>query len=137
MRSIAAHDRQEAAQDPILVEALDAVDRLLELVARSPRRRGSSWPSGIEAGPEQLAPSDRDLGVRRSASAPCSASENAIAAWRRYRATARITIDLAAGQPGREHQRIETVVLDLAAPSTPRNASGEVVAHRSGRRPDS
>ena len=49
-----AHDGEEAAQDPVLVEALDGVDRLLDLPRDRVRGLGRAVAGGIEARAEQL-----------------------------------------------------------------------------------
>jgi hypothetical protein len=54
-----AHDGEEAAQDPILVEAVDGIDRLLD-IARD-RVRGVAIAGGVEARTEQLHQSRRHV----------------------------------------------------------------------------
>ena len=44
------------------------------------------------------------------------ASENAIPAWRRYLAIARMIVIWRPVRPAREHEAVEAVVLELAAP---------------------
>ncbi len=56
------HDRQEAAQDPVLVEALDGVDRLLDLARRAARPRRRRARRGRSA-PRTADEQDRDLRV--------------------------------------------------------------------------
>ena len=111
-----ADDAEEPAQDPVLVEALDRVDRALELALQRARLRvGILGPRRIEPHPEQLHEPARDVGVREERILLVRLAEGAarLAQVLGDRAQDR---DLARGEPGRDHEPVEAVVLGLAAP---------------------
>ncbi len=111
-----ADDAQEAAQDPILVEALDRVDRGLQLPLERPRLRvGVLEPHRVEPQPEELDEPAGDVGVRGQRVLHVGLAERAsrLAEVLRDRPEDR---DLARGQPRREDETVEAVVLRLAAP---------------------
>ena len=111
-----ADDAQEAAQDPILVEALDGVDRALQLALERPRLRIRVLePRRVEPKPEELDEPARDVGVRRERVLHVVLAERAsrLAEVLRDRAEDR---DLARGQPSREDEAVEAVVLGLPSP---------------------
>ena len=96
-------DAEEATQDPVLVEALDRVDRALQIALERPRLRvGVLEPPRVEAEPEELDEPARDVGVRREGVLHVALAEGAsrLAEVLRDRAKDR---DLACGQPSREH----------------------------------
>ena len=107
-------DRQEAAQDPVLVQALDRVDRLPDLDPQSLCLVVVAG-IGIEPRAEQLDEQRRDVGV---------AEQRALHVRVRERDSGLAQVlgdrahdgDLAARQSGAEHQPVERVVLELAPP---------------------
>ena len=104
---------EEAAQDPVLVEARDRVDRLDDLAVELARivilaRR-------VEAALEQLDERRRDLGMpgERLLHVRVAERDPRLAEVLGDRAE---HDDLAGREPGGEHELVEAVVLDLAAP---------------------
>jgi hypothetical protein len=107
---------EEAAQDPVLVEARDLVEVSLELADErlGPRVRGPP-PARLEAKAKELDQPAGDSGVRGQALLHVRLAEGAarLAQVLGDRAQQR---DLAPGQPGAEDEPVEAVVLDVAVP---------------------
>ncbi len=111
-----ADDAQVAAQDPVLVEARDLVDRGLDLpVERVRLRVGVDEPRRVEAQTEELDEPARDQRMRGQGVLHVGLAEGAagLAQVLRDRPEDR---DLAGGQLRGEDEAVEAVVLGLAAP---------------------
>ncbi len=110
-----AHDGEEAAQDPVLVEALDRVDRLLDLVRDRVRGRRGVLALGGEARAEELHQRGRHarMGEQRLLH---------IALAERHARLPQVARDgpqhgdVAPVEPRAQHQAVEAVALDLAPP---------------------
>ena len=94
----------EAAQDPVLVEALDGVDRLLDLLADRLRLIEIA-PLGVKSGAEQAHQQHRDLGVgnQRALHVGVRERDRRLAQVAGDRADHR---DLASGQPGGKDEAV-------------------------------
>ena len=122
-----AHDRQEAAQDPVLVEAVDGVDRLLDLA------RDVLGPPAV-AGRDRSA---RGTAPRARAATPAMREQRVlhVAVAERDPGLAQVARDgaqhrhLAPVEPGADDQAVEAVLLGLAAPHA-REALVEALADR-------
>ena len=110
-----AQDGEEAAQDPVLVEALDGVDRLLDLPRDRVRCLGRAVAGGIEARAEQLHQRGRHarMGEERPLHVGLAERDPRLPQIARDRPQDR---DVAPAQPCPQHEAVEAVVLDLAAP---------------------
>ena len=129
------HDAQEAAQDAVLVERVDGVDRLLDLAPRTPSAPPRS-PVRVEARVEELARARRATPVcaeQRLLHVAVAERDPGLAQVARDRAQHR---HLAPVEPGAEDQPVEAVELGLAVPDA-REALVEALADRVGvdRRP--
>ena len=109
-----ADHRQEAAQDAVLVEARDGVERLFDL-GRDPLGGVAVVAVGVQAGLEKLDQEPRDVGVcdHRALDVGVREAEPALAQVLGHRANDR---DLPAGQGGGQDQAVEPVILELASP---------------------
>ena len=110
-----AHDRQEVAQDAVLVEALDGVDALLELARDRLRSVVVTRARGVEAGVEQLDERARDVGVGEQRLLHVAVAERG-AGLAQVPGDRTQDGDVAPAQAGAQHQPVETVVLHVAVP---------------------
>ena len=121
-------EAQEAAQDPVVVEARDGVDLLLD-----PRgdvvRLGLAVVASrrVEPDLEEIHELAHDLGVRRQGLLHVGLAERA-AGLAQVLGQGAEHGDLTPGQAGAEHEAVEPVHLDLAAPR-PRERVLECLAH--------
>ena len=110
-----ADDGVEAAQDAILVEARDGVDRLLDLGRARSRRLVAALLRRVEAGAEQGDQLGGDAGVgdQRALHVAVAERDPRLAHVAGDRAQQR---HLARVEAGADDQRVESVLLDVAVP---------------------
>ncbi len=107
------HDGEEAAQDPVLVEAPDGVDRLADLL-RQRLGAGVVTTVGVEPGVKQRHEQARDVGVgeQRPGDVGAGIGDRRLAEVAGDGADDR---DLAAGHPRGQHEAVQPVVLEPPA----------------------
>ena len=111
-----AHDAEEAAQDPVLVQARDAVDRRRELAGERARLRVRVLEADrVEPEPEELDEPAGDGRVRVEGVLHVGLAEGASGLAEVLRDRAQHG-DLPRRQAAREHEPVEAVVLRLVAP---------------------
>ena len=108
-----ADNAQEAAQDPVLVEARDGVERLVDL-GRDPLRPRGVGAFGVQARGEQLDQQPRDVGVGEDRALDVGVRE-ADPALAQVLGDGADDRDLPSGQGGGQDQAVQPIVLELAA----------------------